>query len=45
MRGLGRLNQEQIVFALAVALCLVFALTLPGFLTVDFHPELTRESA
>jgi ribose transport system permease protein len=42
MRGLGRLNQEQIVFALAVALCLVFALTLPGFLTTNNILNLVR---
>lgn len=35
MRLSGKLGQEQIVFALAVLLCLVFSVTLPGFLTGD----------
>jgi len=30
MRALGRLNQEQIVFGLAILLCAVFAVALPG---------------
>lgn len=33
MQLAGRLSQERIVLALAVALCIGFALTLPGFLT------------
>ena len=35
MRALGRLSQEQIVFGLAVLLCLGFAVALPGFLTTN----------
>lgn len=37
-----RLSQEQIVFGLAVALCVGFALTLPGFLTGNNLLNLVR---
>ena len=33
MQALPRWSQEQIVFALAMLLCIVFAIVLPGFLT------------
>lgn len=42
MRAFGRLNQEQIVFGLAVLLCLTFALMLPGFLTTNNILNLVR---
>lgn len=42
MQPFGRLGQEQIVFALAVLMCLVFALTLPGFLTTSNILNLVR---
>lgn len=38
----GRLSQEQIVFGLAVLLCVGFALTLPGFLTANNILNLVR---
>lgn len=31
----GRLSREQIVFGLVVALCVSFALSLPGFMTAN----------
>ncbi|MBP5856227.1 ABC transporter permease [Marivibrio halodurans] len=42
MSVMGRLTQEQIVFALAVLLCAVFALALPGFLSADNLLNLVR---
>lgn len=42
MRAFGRLNQEQIVFGLAVVLCLAFAVALPGFLTTNNILNLVR---
>lgn len=42
MRALGRLSQEQIVFGLAVLLCLGFAVALPGFLTTNNLLNLVR---
>ena len=42
MRVFGRLSQEQIVFGLAVLLCLGFALALPGFLTASNLLNLVR---
>ena len=42
MQGLGRLSQEQIVFGLAVLLCVGFALALPGFLTTNNLLNLVR---
>jgi len=42
MPVLGRLSQEQIVFGLAVLLCIAFALALPGFLTADNLLNLVR---
>lgn len=42
MRVLGRLSQEQIVFALAVLLCIAFAIALPGFLTAANLLNLVR---
>jgi len=39
---LGRLSQEQIVFGLAVLLCVVFAVALPGFLTTNNLLNLVR---
>ena len=42
MQGFGRLSQEQIVFGLAVALCIGFAVMLPGFLTTDNLLNLVR---
>ena len=42
MRLLGRVSQEQIVFGIAVALCVAFALTLPGFLTANNVLNLVR---
>ena len=45
MRSLGSLSQEQIVFGLAVTLCVVFALTLPGFLTTNNILNLLHHSS
>jgi ribose transport system permease protein len=42
MRLFGRLSQEQIVFGLAVLLCVGFALSLPGFLTTSNVLNLVR---
>ncbi len=42
MRASGRLSQEQIVFGLAVLLCAVFAVALPGFLTTANLLNLVR---
>ena len=42
MPMLGRLSQEQIVFGLAVALCVAFAIALPGFLTTNNLLNLVR---
>jgi ribose transport system permease protein len=42
MPKFGRLNQENIVLALAVILCLVFAVTLPGFSTPSNLLNLVR---
>ncbi len=42
MPGMGRLSQEQIVFVLAVGLCAVFAVALPGFLTTNNVLNLVR---
>lgn len=42
MQEFGRLSQEQIVFGLALLLCLVFAVTLPGFLTTNNVLNLVR---
>ncbi|MEO3388225.1 ABC transporter permease [Mesorhizobium sp. CAU 1741] len=42
MPAFGRLTQEQIVFGLAVLLCVGFALTLPGFLTTSNVLNLVR---
>jgi ribose transport system permease protein len=42
MRVLGRLSQEQIVFGLALLLCIGFAVALPGFLTADNLLNLVR---
>lgn len=39
---LGRVSQEQIVFGLAVLLCVGFALTLPGFLSASNILNLVR---
>ncbi|MFH1794562.1 MAG: ABC transporter permease [Pseudomonadota bacterium] len=39
---MGRLSQEQIVFGLAVGLCAVFAVALPGFLTTNNVLNLVR---
>nr|WP_295466520.1 ABC transporter permease [Mesorhizobium sp.] len=39
---MGRLSQEQIVFVLAVGLCAVFAVALPGFLTTNNVLNLVR---
>lgn len=38
----GRLSQEQIVFALAVLLCVGFAVSLPGFMTTNNLLNLVR---
>jgi len=40
--SLGRLSQEQIVFGLALLLCVGFALALPGFLTTNNVLNLVR---
>ncbi|TYR31597.1 ABC transporter permease [Mesorhizobium microcysteis] len=42
MRALGHLSQEQIVFGLAVLLCIGFAIALPGFLTTNNLLNLVR---
>lgn len=42
MKVFGRITQEQIVFALAVILCIVFAVALPGFLTANNILNLIR---
>jgi ribose transport system permease protein len=42
MRLLGRVSQEQIVFGLALLLCLGFAVALPGFLTAANILNLVR---
>lgn len=42
MRALGRLSQEQIVFGLAVLLCIGFAVGVPGFLTAANLLNLVR---
>jgi ribose transport system permease protein len=42
MQAFTRLSQEQIVFGLALLLCLVFAAALPGFLTADNILNLVR---
>lgn len=42
MHVFGRLSQEQIVFALAVVLCVGFAISLPGFLTASNLLNLVR---
>ncbi|CAN5233429.1 ABC transporter permease [soil metagenome] len=42
MQVIGRLGQEQIVFGLAVLLCIGFAITLPGFLTASNMLNLVR---
>lgn len=42
MNAVGRLSQEQIVFGLAALLCIVFALTLPGFLSASNILNLVR---
>jgi ribose transport system permease protein len=42
MHAFTRLSQEQIVFGLALLLCLVFAAALPGFLTADNILNLVR---
>ena len=42
MPRLGRLSQEQIVFGLAVLLCIGFAVSLPGFLTTNNVLNLVR---
>ena len=42
MQLLGRVSQEQIVFGLALLLCLGFAVALPGFLTTDNILNLVR---
>jgi ribose transport system permease protein len=42
MRVFGRLSQEQIVFALAVLLCIAFTFALPGFLTASNVLNLVR---
>lgn len=42
MPGMGRLSQEQIVFGLAVGLCAIFAVALPGFLTTNNVLNLVR---
>jgi ribose transport system permease protein len=42
MQFLGRLSQEQIVFGLALLLCVAFAVALPGFLTPSNLLNLVR---
>jgi ribose transport system permease protein len=42
MSSMGRLSQEQIVFGLALLLCVGFAITLPGFLTTNNVLNLIR---
>jgi len=45
MKVFGQLSQEQIVFALAVLLCVGFAISLPGFLTTSNLLNLVRSVA
>jgi ribose transport system permease protein len=45
MRLLGRVSQEQIVFGIAVLLCVAFSVALPGFLTTDNLLNLVRSVA
>ncbi len=42
MAIIGRMTQERIVLALAVLLCILFAVALPGFLTADNLLNLLR---
>jgi len=42
MRLLGRVSQEQIVFGIALALCVGFSVALPGFLTTNNLLNLVR---
>jgi ribose transport system permease protein len=42
MQSFGRLSQEQIVFGLALLMCVVFAVSLPGFLTTSNLLNLVR---
>ncbi len=42
MQVFGRLSQEQIVFGLALLLCVGFAIALPGFLTANNMLNLVR---
>jgi ribose transport system permease protein len=42
MQAFGRLSQEQIVFGLAMLLCVGFAVMLPGFLTTNNLLNLVR---
>ena len=42
MQVFGRLSQEQIVFGLALLLCVGFAVALPGFLTTNNLLNLVR---
>lgn len=42
MQSFGRLSQEQIVFGLALLMCLIFAVALPGFLTASNLLNLVR---
>jgi hypothetical protein len=42
MNLIGRLSQEQIVFGLAVLLCLAFTIFVPGFLTTNNLVNLVR---
>jgi ribose transport system permease protein len=42
MQAFGRLSQEQIVFGLALLLCIGFAISLPGFLTTNNLLNLVR---
>ena len=42
MHLFGRLSQEQIVFGLALLLCIAFSAALPGFLTTDNVLNLVR---
>lgn len=42
MRLLGRVSQEQIVFGIALLLCVAFSVALPGFLTTNNLLNLVR---
>ena len=42
MQAFGRLSQEQIVFGLALLLCVAFAFALPGFMTTSNVLNLVR---